>query len=78
MKRTFITLILAAMPTYFTLFAASEIAAVILILATLLGGAITSFVDPKEDSSLTERVLLAWCVHLVGICISIAYHCLFN
>lgn len=76
MKRTFITFMVAAMPTYFSLFLESHIAAVILIFTTILAGAGTSLVDPKEDSSLTDRVLLGWCVHLVGICITIAYHCL--
>jgi hypothetical protein len=64
----------AALPTFFSLFVASHIAAVILIFTTILAGAGTSLIDPKEDSSLTDRVLLGWCVHLVGICISIAYH----
>jgi hypothetical protein len=73
-KRTFITVMVAAMPTYFSVFVASHIAAVILISATLVAGAVTSFVDPKEDVSLTDKVLLGWCVHLVGICLSIAYH----
>jgi hypothetical protein len=73
-KRTFITFIVAAMPTYFSLFAPSGIAVIILISATLLGGGFTLSVDPKEDISLTERVLLGWCVHLVGICLSVAYH----
>ena len=73
-KRNFIIIMLAAMPSYFSLFCAPIYAVIMLSLATIIAIVVTSFIEPKEEKHLADKALLGWCIHLVGICINVAFH----
>ena len=73
-KRNLIIVILAAMPSYFSLFTAPIYAVIMLSVATIVGVFLTSFVNPEEEKWLTEKFLLGWCIHLIGICVVVGFH----
>ena len=72
-----LTIVVSAMPTYLSLFMPSIAAAAVLTLATIMGAAMTSFVTEDEVEQVSEKVTLAWCIHLIGVCLAVAYHSVF-
>ena len=73
MKETnILVILLAAMPTYLSLFCQPVWAVVIMSIATLVGFVMTANLD--DDKDLTGKLRWAWIIHLTGICVSVTIH----
>jgi hypothetical protein len=67
-----LTIIIALLPSYFSLFCSGAAAASILFFSTMFGICATAFVSEKEPV-LMDKVRFAWVLHLIAICIVVAF-----
>lgn len=68
----YLTILLAATPTYVSLFCTPVWATIVLAVATILAVFVTGQID--EDEWLTKVMRLVWAIHLTGILLSITIH----
>ena len=66
MKKTrLLTYLLAVAPTYFSYFAESVYAVIILSVATVIGIVLSGTVD-ADDKDLTDKIRDGWIIHIIG------------
>lgn len=78
MKRFILNTAIAVFPSYCSLFVDPIAAIIILMGTTFVGGAITTLdheSDPKKRIGV-EILRYMWCIHIIGIMVSIAFHSL--
>lgn len=68
----YLTILLAVMPTYVSLFCTPVWATIIMAVATIIAVIITGQID--NDEWLTKIMRLVWTIHLTGILVSITVH----
>lgn len=68
----YLTILLAATPTYVSLFCTPVWAVIIMAVATIVAVLITGQID--NDEWLTKIMRLVWVIHLTGILLSITLH----
>lgn len=68
----YLTILLAATPTYVSLFCTPVWAVIIMAVATIVAVLITGQID--NDEWLTKIMRLVWAIHLTGILLSITLH----
>ena len=71
-KQNIIVVILSLMPSYFAIFSEAVTASILLAVATLIG-IILIGVNEGQDKDLTEKLRLAWVLHLLGILVVFTY-----
>lgn len=68
----YLTILLAVMPTYISLFCTPVWAVIVMAVATIIAVIITGQID--DDEWLTKIMRLVWAIHLTGILLSITIH----
>lgn len=68
----YLTILLAVMPTYISLFCTPVWAVIVMAVATIIAVIITGQID--DDEWLTKVMRLVWTIHLTGILLSITLH----
>lgn len=68
----YLTILLAATPTYLSLFCTPVWATIIIAAATIVAVVITGRIE--DDKWLTKVMRMVWSVHLTGTLISITLH----
>jgi len=68
----YLTILLAGMPTYISLFCTPVWAVIVMAVATIIAVIITGQID--DDEWLTRVMRLVWTIHLTGILVSITFH----
>jgi hypothetical protein len=68
----YLTILLAATPTYLSLFCTPILASIIIVAATIVAVVITGKMD--NDKWLIKAMRIVWSIHLTGILISITLH----
>jgi hypothetical protein len=68
----YLTILLAVMPTYISLFCTPVWAVIVMAVATIIAVIITGQID--DDEWLTKIMRLVWTIHLTGILLSITLH----
>lgn len=68
----YLTILLAVMPTYVSLFCTPVWATIVMAVATIIAVIITGQID--NDEWLTKIMRLVWTIHLTGILVSITVH----
>jgi hypothetical protein len=72
-KQNVLTFIVASLPSYFSLFSNTLLACIIIGVATMLGIILTGNLD-KDEYWLKDKMRLGWIIHLLGVCIVVAFH----
>jgi uncharacterized membrane protein len=72
-KTTLLTYLLAAAPTYFSCFAGTVYAVMIMAIATVIGIGLSGSVD-TDDKDLTDKLRDAWIIHIIGTFIVTLIH----
>lgn len=60
------------MPSYFALFAGGIGATIILAVASMVAFVLTGMLE--DEPTLTDKVRLGWIIHLLGVCIVVAFY----
>lgn len=68
----YLTILLAATPTYISLFCSPVWAVIVMAVATIVAVIVTGQIE--EDQWLTKIMRLVWAIHLTGILVSITAH----
>lgn len=71
-KQTTLTIILAIIPSYLSLFCSAQGATILLCVTTMIGLVITGALS--DEHKLTDKLRLAWILHLLSVCGAVAFH----
>lgn len=72
-KQNVLTIIISALPSYFSLFANPLLASIFIGVASMIGLIMTGLIE-KDEYWLREKVRLGWIIHLLGVCIIVAFY----
>lgn len=72
-RQNVLTIIVASLPSYFSLFTPPLLAAVIIVFSSMMGAILTGSIG-NDEYWLKDKVRLGWIIHLLGVCIVVAFH----